>query len=100
MATSCTSISACCKAAPAKRLKKLAGLLWLTLQSNAPSWGELWLEHSRCPSLSLGSVVLGGVCTVLLWGLDTWLTASWDEIACSWLIPCKIVLWGQRVDSC
>ena len=75
-------------------------LLRLTLESSAHSWGELWLEHSRCLFLSMGSVIQGEVCTVLLWGLDTWLTASCDEIACSWLIPCKVVLWGHRVASC
>lgn len=32
-------------------------LLWLLPDSSAHSWGELWLKHTRCLSLFLGSVV-------------------------------------------
>lgn len=93
VATSCISISACCRAAPAKRLKQLAVLLQLVLESSAHSWGELWLENSRGLFLSLGSVEQGEACTVVRWDLGTWLTGSCSERACSRLISRKVVLW-------
>ncbi|XP_030356169.1 derlin-3 isoform X4 [Strigops habroptila] len=51
---SCSLISACCRAAPTKRLEKPSALLWLVLESSARSWCELWLEHSSCLFVSLG----------------------------------------------
>lgn len=49
------SVLAAGQALPKGRLAVL--LLWLLLESSAHSWGELWLKHGRCLSLSMGSVV-------------------------------------------